>query len=198
MALYAAAPPEASHCLLSLEVASPAQTPRGPAGTWLSRSTPCMQNSGASVGFFLPDTHTVFLQRQNLIPAVQGTTLKPPLLLQFHLCVEDFASPCSPSSLAGTFSMETPALCVLGSWIRSCAEHLRGPHWCGSLSNVGGGVLESGKQPAEFHNPTPGSLLSAFQGTNGCGWTVVRTLGSPAQPTYQLFAIICLHACVCS
>lgn len=88
--------------------------------------------------------------------------------------------------------------CVLGSWIRSCAEHLRGLHWCGSLSNVGGGVLESGKQPAEFHKPTPGSLLSAFQGTNGCGWTVVRTLGSPAQPTYQLFAIICLHACVCS
>ena len=114
MAVYAATPPEVSHCLLGLEVASPAQTPRGPAGTWLSRSAPCMQNSGASVGLFLPDTHTVFLQRQNLVPAVQGTTLKPPLLLHFHLCVEDFAAPCSPSTLAGTFSVETPALVCPG------------------------------------------------------------------------------------
>lgn len=37
----------------------------------------CMQNSGLSVGFFPPDTYTVFFQRQNLIPAVQGTTLEP-------------------------------------------------------------------------------------------------------------------------
>lgn len=72
-ALCDAAPPEGSRRLLGLETASPPQAPRGLVGTWLSRNTPCVQNSGLSVGFFPPDTYTVFFQRQNLIPAVQGT-----------------------------------------------------------------------------------------------------------------------------
>lgn len=73
-------PPEAGCYLLGLAVALPVKEPEGLAGTWLSIVAPFMLNSGATVGFFLPDTCTVFPQRQNLILAVQvqGTVLKLP------------------------------------------------------------------------------------------------------------------------
>lgn len=86
-------PLEVSPCFLALEVASPTYgaqglrgisgrqspaLPRGLAGSWLGLSAPFMQHSGASGGSLLPDTYTVFVQRQSLTPAAQETALVSP------------------------------------------------------------------------------------------------------------------------
>lgn len=132
-------------------------------GDWPgSAGSPFTQESRASIGSLLPDTHTVFAQTEPH-PAVQGSGFQSPQGLTCHLiCVLGILLLLAHPPVWRAILHGNPSLgYFMGSWSHSCAKQLKGLNWNSSLSNVDGGVLKSGKLPAKFHNPRPGSTCSS-------------------------------------